>query len=240
MNRLQEQISQNLAEVNSGIEKACARSGRNADSVTLIAVTKYAEWPWVEALVGLGVQNLGESRPQQLLERFEKLDAARNVQWHLIGHLQRNKVRPMLGKVFRFHSVDTFRLLDRMELLAGEVGISPTALLEVNLSGEATKDGFTASELESHWQALTKFSRVQITGLMTMAPYTEDKDIIRGVFRSLRELRDRLEMRSEGKLRLPELSMGMSNDFEIAIEEGATHIRIGSRLFEGLEQPGGQ
>jgi uncharacterized pyridoxal phosphate-containing UPF0001 family protein len=153
----------------------------------------------------------------------------------LIGHLQRNKVRPMLGRASRFHSADTFKLLDRMELLANELHVSPKVLLEVNLSGEATKDGFSATDLEAQGPALLKFSRVQITGLMTMAPDTEDQDILRGVFRSQRQLRDRLESQSEGKLRLPELSMGMSHDFQVAIEEGATHIRLGSRLFEGLE-----
>jgi pyridoxal phosphate enzyme (YggS family) len=234
-----EQISRNLEQVNEDIAKACARVGRTRDSVALVAVTKYADWPWVEALVKLGLQNLGESRPQQLLERSELLDSSPNVHWHLIGHLQRNKVRPMLGRVFRFHSADSFKLLDRMELLAAELDVSPKVLLEVNLSGEASKDGFAAVELESQWQALTKFSRVQITGLMTMAPYTIDEDVIRDVFRNLRQLRDHLETQSEGKLSMPELSMGMSHDFEIAIEEGATHIRIGSRLFEGLEPTGG-
>ena len=234
-----EQISRNLEQVNAAIAKACARSGRTRDSVKLVAVTKYADWPWVEALVKLGITDLGESRPQQLLERSEKFDASQNVHWHLIGHLQRNKVRPMLGPVFRFHSVDTFKLLDRMELLAAERDVSPKVLLESNLSGETAKDGFAAVELESQWQALTKFSHIQITGLMTMAPYTEDEDVIRNVFRNLRQLRDRLETQSEGRLHLPELSMGMSHDFEIAIEEGATHIRIGSRLFEGLEPSGG-
>ncbi len=234
-----EQISRNLEQVNEDIAKACARSGRTRGSVKLVAVTKYADWPWVEALVKLGVRDLGESRPQQLLERSETLDSSPNVHWHLIGHLQRNKVRPMLGRVFRFHSVDSFKLLDRMELLAAELNVSPQVLLEVNLSGEAAKDGFAATELESQWQALTKFSHIQITGLMTMAPYTEDEDLIRNVFRNLRQLRDRMEFQSDSQLQLPELSMGMSHDFEIAIEEGATHIRIGSRLFEGLEPSGG-
>jgi uncharacterized pyridoxal phosphate-containing UPF0001 family protein len=122
-----------------------------------------------------------------------------------------------------------------MELLAAELDVSPEVLLEVNLSGEATKDGFTAAELELQWQDVLKLSRVQITGLMTMAPDTEDENIIRGIFRNLRQLRDRLRDQSEGQLRLPELSMGMSQDYEIAVEEGATHVRIGSRLFEGLE-----
>jgi pyridoxal phosphate enzyme (YggS family) len=232
MNHIERQIAANLEEIHAAMRNACARVGRSKDAVQLIAVTKYAEWPWVEALVEQGARNLGESRPQQLAERWELLP---DVQWHLIGHLQRNKVRPMLPKVTRFHSVDTFKLLERMELIAGEVEATPKVLLEINVSGEAAKDGFSASDLESQWERLKKLSRVQVTGLMTMAPLTEDEGIIRQVFRDLRLLRDRLEVRSEGHLHLPELSMGMSGDFEIAIEEGATHIRLGSRLFEGLE-----
>jgi PLP dependent protein len=189
----------------------------------------------VEALVNLGVRNLGESRPQQLLERSEMLPPTQEADWHLIGHLQRNKVRPMLPVVSRFHSVDSFRLLERMEFLAGELNLEPRVFLEVNIFGEASKDGFSPNELESQWQRLAKLSRIRITGLMTMAPFTEDQEIVREVFRDLRLLRDRLVTESEGRLKLSELSMGMSGDFETAIEEGATHIRIGSRLFEGLE-----
>ena len=235
MNDLEKQLSENLAQIRERIAAASARAGRSEDSVHLVAVTKYASWPWVEALVNLGVRDLGESRPQQLLERYELLQHIPEVRWHLIGHLQRNKVRPMLACASRFHSVDTFRLLERMELLAGELAARPRVFLEVNISGEASKDGFSPEELESRWSELAKLSHVRITGLMTMAPYTTDEDTIRGVFRGLRLLRDRLIAESEGRLSLPELSMGMSGDYEIAIEEGATHIRIGSRLFDGLE-----
>jgi hypothetical protein len=163
------------------------------------------------------------------------LNPSQNVEWHLIGHLQRNKVRPMLPYVTRFHSVDTLKLLKRMDLLAGELNMHPQVFLEVNVSGEASKDGFSARELESQWETLAKLSRARILGLMTMAPLTEDETIVRGTFRNLRVLRDQLVTQSEGRLHLPELSMGMSGDFEIAIEEGATHIRVGSRLFDGLE-----
>ncbi len=235
MSPIEQQIAANLADVEERMAAACARAGRERDSVQLIAVTKYAAWEWVEALVELGVRRLGESRPQQLIERSERLPADAGVEWHLIGHLQRNKVRPMLPRVASIHSVDAFKLLDRIELIAGELNFSPRLLLEVNLSGEASKDGFSAKELQTRGEDLLKYSQARITGLMTMAPHTEDESAVRAAFRNLRRLRDELQRQSESRLPLPELSMGMSGDFEIAIEEGATHIRIGSQLFEGLE-----
>lgn len=235
MNETKKQLAANLEQVQERIARACARVGRDPDSVQLIAITKYAEWTWVETLVELGITQLGESRPQQLMERHEWLRDHPEIEWHLIGHLQRNKVRPILPRVTRIHSVDSLKLLKRIGLLAEELSLQPKVLLEVNLPGEATKDGFSVEELESQWDQLRTVSHAQITGLMAMAPHTEDETVLRGVFGSLRQLRDRLESRSEGQLRLPELSMGMSGDFEIAIEEGATHIRIGSRLFEGIK-----
>jgi len=237
MNAIEKQLETNLTEVREAIARAASRAGRDANDVQLIAVTKYAKWPWREALIDLGVDQLGESRPQQLLERDALLTPRQKpkVEWHLIGHLQRNKVRPLLPHVARIHSIDSGKLLDRIDRLAGEIGLRPKGLLEVNLSGEASKDGFSAEELEADWDHLRHRSHLQITGLMTMAPHTSNEDVVRGVFRRLRELRDRLAARSEGQWDLPELSMGMSGDFEIAIEEGATHIRLGSRLFAGCE-----
>ena len=236
MNATHRQLEENLAEVREAIAGACRRAGRTPDSVELIAVTKYAEWPWVEALIDLGVNQLGESRPQQLIERNALLNPGQKADWHLIGHLQRNKVRPILPLVSRIHSVDSLKLLERIDLLAAELGLSPKGLLEVNLSREPAKDGFAPEELESAWESLRGLSHLEITGLMTMAPDTRDEGTLRGVFRELRELRDRLVQRSEGRLELAELSMGMSGDFEIAIEEGATHIRVGSRLFAGCQE----
>lgn len=235
MNAIHRQLQENLAEVREAIAGACRRAGRSPDSVELIAVTKYAEWSWVEELIELGACQLGESRPQQLIERNALLKPGQRVDWHLIGHLQRNKVRPILPLVSRIHSVDSLKLAKRIELLAAELELSPKVLLEVNLSREPAKDGFSPEELESAWETLCNQSHLQITGLMTMAPDTSDERILRGVFRELRELRDRLVSRSDGERKLPELSMGMSGDFELAIEEGATHIRIGSRLFAGCD-----
>jgi pyridoxal phosphate enzyme (YggS family) len=227
-----DRLSDNLHRVTAEIAGACARAGRSPDEVTLVAVTKYTELVWVRRLIELGVRNLGESRPQQLLERAEQLPS--DVQWHLIGHLQRNKVKPVLPRTLLIHSVDSLRLLERISVLAAELALHPRVLLEVNISGEASKDGLVPSELIAQWNAFQTVPNVDVAGLMTMAPLADDPTAARPVFRALRQLRNELAARAAPHVRLTELSMGMSSDFAVAIEEGATLVRIGSRLFEGL------
>jgi len=227
MTTIAAQIAENLQADRQRIAAACARCGRSAADVQLVAVTKYAEPTWVRALLDLGVRDLGESRPQQLVQRADEFSEP--IRWHLIGHLQRNKVRPVLPLVAMIHAVDSFRLLKRIELLAMELQLQPRVLLEVNISGEAAKQGFTPDELSKGWTAVRECRHVQVEGLMTMAPRSEQPEASRPVFRGLRELRDRL---ADDERRLPELSMGMSSDFETAVEEGATLVRIGSSLFE--------
>ena len=219
------------------IEQACFRSHRQIDSVRLVAVTKYAQWEWVEELLHLGCVGLGESRPQQLLQRAELAKESTpqvTPEWHLIGHLQRNKVKALLPEVFLIHSVDSMRLLEAIQKHAASVNLTPKVLLEVNVSGEAAKDGFSEESLKTNWNIIRDFSHLEIAGLMTMAPWCEDVEQTRPVFRKLRELRERLSGETDGKHSLTELSMGMSRDFEVAIEEGATMIRLGSILYQQL------
>ena len=227
-------LTRNLQAISAEIRSACVRSGRDPSSVRLVAVTKYAKWPWVLELSRL-VHALGENRPQQLAERQPLLP---DIEWHLIGQLQRNKVRTAVMHASVIHSADSLRLLERIADVATELKLNPRLLLQVNLSGETSKSGFTAAELTNEWQNIFKFTeRVRIDGLMTMAAESENPEDARPVFRSLRELRDRLVAREDSKaagLILPDLSMGMSGDFVPAIEEGATLIRIGSRIFAGL------
>jgi hypothetical protein len=233
MTSTETQIADNLCRVRERIASACARCRRDASSVRLVAVTKYAELDWVRVLVEEGVTDFGESRPQQLVDRETQI--SRPVQWHLIGHLQRNKARRVLPLAALIHSVDTFRLLSSLERLSGELALRPRLLLEVNLSGESQKHGFSIEMLLDGWEQVVNCQLVQVVGLMTMAPLVEAVEQTRPVFRRLRELRDRLQEMSPPSLRLPELSMGMSRDFDIAIEEGSTIVRVGSSLFEGLE-----
>ncbi len=225
-------LTANIRRIRERIAVACARVGRDAQDVTMVAVTKYAEIESVRELVRLGVTELGESRPQQLVSRSEQLP--QSVRWHLIGHLQRNKIEMVLPAVSQIHSIDSVRLLESLNSSARKLGVRPRLLLEVNVSGEASKDGFAAADLLAEWPTICLLESVEIDGLMTMAPHSEDLPNVRRVFRELRVLRDRLAMESGGTRSLPDLSMGMSGDFEIAIEEGATIVRIGSSLFEGI------
>lgn len=232
-------LSANLTRIRERIEAACARVDRSPSEVTLVAVTKYAELDWVRALVDLGVVDLGESRPQQLVSRARDLPS--HIRWHMIGHLQRNKVDLLLPVTYQLHSVDSVRLLEAIneestkQRAANPEQSRPKLLLEVNVSGEQSKDGFDPTELKAAWSDISQLESIAIEGLMTMAPLSDDPETARSVFRSLRQLRDELVDASTGRLTLPDLSMGMSGDFEIGIEEGATLVRIGSSLFDGLQ-----
>ncbi|MCA9064889.1 MAG: YggS family pyridoxal phosphate-dependent enzyme [Planctomycetaceae bacterium] len=224
-------IQANLSAVRQQIDAACVRSGRNPDDVRLVAVSKYAHWTWVTALAEFH-SLFGENRPQQLAERQALLP---QVEWHLIGQLQRNKVRLAIQHAHTIHSIDSVRLLERIVVVAADLNIRPRLLLEVNVSGESTKAGFHPDELRSAWNQICRFSgQAEIVGLMTMAPEADDPEEARIHFAALNRLRNELSDLAVNSVTLSELSMGMSGDFVPAVEEGATLVRIGSRLFEGL------
>ncbi len=234
-------ISHNLYEVRQRIDDVTARAGRRADEVRLIAVTKYVGLPEVQALIAAGCRDLGESRPQELWEKAAALSqqaadaasTASSIDWHLIGHLQRNKVRRTLPLVSWIHSADSLRLLEEIDAQSATLGCRPKVLLEVNVSGDATKHGLRAEEIEPLLPRLAGLAHIEILGLMCMAAREGDQEVARRNFADLRALRDRLRSAAPPGVRLNELSMGMSGDFEVAIEEGATMVRIGSALFEG-------
>lgn len=228
------QIERNLNAIKERIASACHRAGRPLDAVQLVAVTKYAQPQWIHDLIACGQQDLGESRPQQLVERKKAIHG--DLRWHFIGHLQRNKVEFVVGSVALIHSVDSFRLLQKVEEEAQRRGIKQRVLLEVNISGEAAKDGFDPSELRTHLDNLSRLNAVEVVGLMTMAPQFDDPELARPIFRGLLDFRNELTTLSDGRLNIPQLSMGMSGDFEVAIEEGATIVRIGSSLFQDADQ----
>jgi len=226
------QLEQNLSRIRQRISEAAIRAGRDPSDVTLVAVTKSAELEWIRALVDLGVTQLAESRPQQLSARARELPE--RVTWHLIGHLQRNKVDLVLPVVTWLHTVDSIRLAEAVDRFAAKRGSPAQVLLEVNISGEASKGGFAVEELQQAWPTLEALPNLSVSGFMTMAPLSDTPETARPVFRGLRELRD--QFAAAGSKPLPELSMGMSGDFEIGIEEGATFVRVGSALFEGLDR----
>jgi PLP dependent protein len=229
-----DRIRHNLAEVRERIASACARAGRK-DQPMIIGVTKYVGPELARLLVLAGLHQLAESRPQELWPKAAALSDLREqhpFDWHLIGHLQRNKVRRTLPLVACIHSADSPRLLEEISREAVAQNLIANVLLEVNVSGDAAKTGFAPHDVEPLLPAVMNLPRVCVMGLMTMAGLESGRDETRRQFASLRELRDRLL--SAGYGGLTELSMGMSGDYEIAAEEGATMVRIGSALFEGL------
>ena len=229
----QEVIADNLARVQHRVAAAAAAAGRDPASVKLIAVTKYVDAATAAYLVEAGCKALGESRPQQLWEKAAAPPLA-GVEWHLIGRLQRNKIRRTLPLTTLIHSVDSERLLQSLDEHAAELQLMPRVLLEVNCSGEANKQGFAAVDVRRLTPTLTRFEHLQVAGLMTMAPLAGDEADARRAFAALRQLRDELSASAPGSISLQELSMGMSGDFEAAIAEGATMVRIGSSLFEAM------
>ena len=227
-------LQRNVANVRSRISDAAKRSGRNSDEVKLIAVTKYVDASVVKDLAKVGLNVFGESRPQVL---WEKCDALRDhdFEWHLIGHLQRNKVRRSLPLVKLIHSVDSPRLLKEIARESESQDRVTPVLLEVNISGETNKHGLQEADLKNLVEQSLESGCVQVQGLMGMGGLASSQAETRNQFAGLRELRDRLAAEYEANaVDLSCLSMGMSGDFEWAIEEGATHVRVGSVLFEGL------
>jgi pyridoxal phosphate enzyme (YggS family) len=225
-------LADRLAAVEQRLRSVCARSGRQREEVTLVAVTKTVSPEIAAALHALGVPDLAENRPQELWRKAAALPAS--VRWHLIGHLQRNKVERTLPLVRLIHSVDSPRLLQAIDAEAVRRGVTADVLLEVNASGEANKGGFPPADVPGLAPTLTALCHTRVCGLMAMAAYEEDPQKTRPTFAGLRTLRDRLQTELGTAHTLSELSMGMTNDFEVAVEEGATLVRLGTILFEGL------
>jgi PLP dependent protein len=227
-------IRENYERVGSLIAGAARRSGRPAESVRLVAVTKRTPAEWIRPLVACGARDLGENYPQELWRKAESLpDLGDSVGWHLIGHLQSNKVKKTLPMVRMIHAVDSLKLLRILDEAAGSMPAPPTVCLQVNTSGEPSKHGWDAAGLLADAESIAACRSIPVVGLMTMAALGTTAETARGSFVALRDVRE--AMRERTGLPLDELSMGMSNDFEAAIEEGATLVRIGSALFEGVE-----
>jgi pyridoxal phosphate enzyme (YggS family) len=225
-------LVERIHAVDERIRSACRRAGRDRAGVTLVAVTKSVSVEIAVLLPEVGIVDLGESRPQELWNKATALPDT--VRWHLIGHLQRNKVERTLSRVHLIHSVDSVRLLEALEREAANRAQLLDVLLEVNASAEASKHGFPPAEVPHLVGKLRELRHVRVQGLMTMAALEPEPERCRVTFAALRALRDGLRTAVGAAQPLTHLSMGMSNDFEIAVEEGATLVRIGSALFEGL------
>ncbi|MBR2713730.1 MAG: YggS family pyridoxal phosphate-dependent enzyme [Kiritimatiellae bacterium] len=217
-----------LEEVESRIAAACARAGRDPADVEIVAVTKTHGAEVVQEAWNAGLRIVGENKVQEAA--WKKPASVTGPMWHLIGHLQSNKVRKALGLFDFFHGVDTAALADRMNAIADDIGAAPHILLEVNVSGEKSKSGMRPEDVEPTVRHIMESCpRLTVEGLMTMAPFSENPEDARPYFRRLRELRDAVEKSLD--VGLPRLSMGMSGDYEVAVEEGATWVRLGTVLF---------
>ena len=221
------QISDNLINIHSRMQDAAHRVGRQVLDVRLVAVSKTYPPAVIQEAWNSGQHVFGENRVQDALPKIAELPA--EAEWHFIGHLQSNKIRKALPAFTLIHGVDNLELAQQINRIAGEMGLTANILLEINVSGEASKFGFSPTDLRQNLEGLLCLPSIRINGLMTMAPYSENPETARPVFSKLRILRDELAAQS-GKA-LQELSMGMSGDFEVGIEEGATIVRIGSSIF---------
>jgi pyridoxal phosphate enzyme (YggS family) len=220
-------LEERYPDVRERIAEAAAHVRRRQEDVTIIAVTKTFPAELVRATYEFGIHEIGENKAQELIEKQSAL-AELPIRWHFIGHLQTNKVRKILPIANLIHSLDSVHLAKRIDEVASETDQRVELLIQVNTSGESTKYGIEPDEIEPFLEAIRGYSHLAIRGLMTLGPWTDDQEEIRRAFRLLRDLSDRL------RRQIPEatfLSMGMSGDFEIAIEEGATHIRLGTVLF---------
>jgi pyridoxal phosphate enzyme (YggS family) len=235
MNEPPVRLAENLAVLRSRIAAAAKASGRSHEAVRLVAATKYVSAELTRTLVAAGCRDLGESRPQALWSKAAALADLPDLRWHLIGHLQRNKVERTLPLTALVHSVDSVRLAQAIDEAAARRGLPTAVLLEVNVSGEAAKHGFTPVGLEQQLDSITALPHLELRGLMAMAGRQDLDHDPRREFAALRALRERLAPLVPRPERFVELSMGMSGDFEQAILEGATLVRVGSALFEGID-----
>jgi PLP dependent protein len=222
-----ESFADRLATVREHMETAAAKAGRAVSDIELIAVSKTHSPEAVTEALEAGLNVFGESRIQEAKAKIPLVSS--KARWQFIGHLQKNKIRHALPLFELFHGIDSLELARDVDRVASEMGTFPRILLEVNVAGEATKFGFRPENLTAQIEELLALDRLQIEGLMTIAPYAPEPEDARVHFVALRDLRDRLE--TEFRVKLPQLSMGMSGDYEVAIEEGATLIRVGTALF---------
>jgi PLP dependent protein len=222
-----EQIAENLERVRAQIREAVLKAGRSPDEAELVAISKTHDAEKVRSAFDAGQRLFGESRVQEARAKIPLLPS--NARWHFVGRLQRNKIRHALPLFELFHSIDSVELARDIDRIAGEEGLHPRVLLEVNVAGEGSKIGFAPDRLDAQLEALLQLPRLTIEGLMTIPPATPAGEGARRYFVALRELRDRLV--TQFQVALPQLSMGMTNDFAIAIEEGATMVRVGTAIF---------
>lgn len=222
-------LKENLKAVDQEIKEACDRSGRAREDVTLIAVSKTKPVETLQEAYDLGVRVFGENKVQELVDKYEVLP--KDIHWHLIGHLQRNKVKYIIDKVDMIHSVDSIRLAETIEKEAAKHNIKVKILIEVNVAKEESKFGIHPEELDAFIEEISHFSHIQVMGLMTIAPFVENAEENRPIFEHLRKLSVDIANKNIDNIIMSVLSMGMTNDYQVAVEEGATMVRVGTGIF---------
>ena len=230
-----EEIRERLARVRDQIARAAERANRKAEDITLIAVSKTFSPPTIQQAVDAGALDLGENRVQEAAGKVSLIKSG-NLRWHLIGHLQSNKARQAVSLFDVIHTVDSPELARRLDRFAGEQGRKPVALVQVDLAHEPTKSGADEAELPAIIEALDAASNLDFRGLMTLPPFFDSPEQARSYFRKLQEILESLNRSRAPERRLTELSMGMSHDFHVAIEEGATMVRVGTAIFGSREK----
>ena len=222
-------LAENLQEVRAEMEAAARRAGRDPGEVMLLAVTKTHPVAVVREAIAAGLTELGENRVQELLEKQAQITDP--VRWHLIGHLQTNKVKNVVGRVALIHSVESLRLAEEISRKAVALGLVQNVLVELNMAGEESKFGIKPEECRAFLRQIAPLPGLKVKGLMTVAPFVEDPERNRVYFRQMRELSVDIAAEKLDNVDMEHLSMGMSNDFAVAVEEGATIVRVGTRLF---------
>jgi PLP dependent protein len=232
-------IVDSVAQVRERVSRAAARVGRNPESVTLMAVSKTVEPDRIREAYAAGIRVFGENRVQEFGEKAEALAGLQDAEWHLIGHLQSNKAKKAAEMFHAVDSVDSLRLAEKLNQAAEQAGKTISVLVEIKVGEEASKAGIPmdSPELESLLRAAPNFHHLQVRGLMTVPPITENPEGARPFFRMLRDLRDSITLRRLPRIHMDVLSMGMSHDFEVAIEEGSTCVRVGTAIFGGRPKP---
>ncbi|GAA4715666.1 YggS family pyridoxal phosphate-dependent enzyme [Brevibacillus fulvus] len=226
----QEQLRKKLDQVEARIAAACQRSGRKREEVNIIAVTKYVDGEAIGEILSAGIQHIGENRVQDALPKYEMY--GERGTWHFIGHLQTNKVKDVVGRFSYIHSLDRFSLAEAINKRAETLNLVVPCFVQVNIAEEPTKFGLSTKELFAFLDETSNMKHINVIGLMTMAPNVDNQEEVRPIFRQLREWKEKINLRAYPHAHIRELSMGMSGDFEVAIEEGATYIRLGSILVK--------
>ncbi len=222
-------LRDDLQKVEKNIEAACKRAGRERSEVTLIAVGKTKPAEMLQEVYNTGIRDFGENKVQEMIDKYAVLPE--DIHWHMIGHLQRNKVKYLMGKAVLIHSVDSLRLAEEISAQSVKHEVTTDILIEVNIAGEESKFGTSKEEALALVEAAAKLPNIHICGLMTIAPYVDDPEDNRKYFRGIRELSVDIKEKNIDNVDMCILSMGMSGDYEVAIEEGATMVRVGSGIF---------